>query len=954
MESKQLLKNYFGYDSFISGQEDLINCILSGKDVLGIMPTGSGKSICYQLPGLIFDGLTIVVSPLISLMKDQVNILKASGIDAAYINSSLSSSEYYSVINDINNGKYKIIYIAPERLESEDFLEIIETNKISMVAVDEAHCVSQWGHDFRPSYLKIRDFISKLEGNPVISAFTATATENVKKDIVKKIGLKEAEIVNTGYDRENLYFEVRKPKKKFQELLKILESEEGSSGIIYCNTRKAVEEVSSKLIEEGYNATRYHAGLAKNERNINQEKFILDEKPIIVATNAFGMGIDKSNVNFVIHYNMPKNLENYYQEAGRAGRDGSPAKCILLYSPQDVMINKFLIEKTAEYDYKNDELKKKVINQNFQLLNKIQEYCTTRDCYRQYILNYFGENTNGYCGNCFNCTGDFDELDVEEETFHIISAINYINNLNKSFGKGIITNILKGSNTKKIRDLGFDKSPAFNKLNHKSKEEIALVIDFLVNKKYLRVSGNRYPVIKLGKNYEDIINGLVSLNMKISKDELNTFKEKTNNGKNKSKIVPNIDKTNIDRNLNNIDNNKIDSNKIDNNKMNNNKIDKNNMDNNKIDNNEIDKFYHDDQNNDILFEKLRKLRLKLARDKNIPPFMIFHDSTLKNMCNELPISKSEFLEISGVGKNKLENYGDLFINVIKEYIDESAGSQGNTSKSRINEEYSFKKIKSINSDNYGLKNQYNNINVEYMDNEVKNKLEESKHKDDTFSPIEFNNKEKITFNNDSNKDVNNIIDSYIGTDNINDVNRGIDNNIDSNESIYNIITSTDNIGDEKDNLIVTNSIISDSIVSDSINNGLMEKIKNFVLENESKNIENPFNLSYEGLLEKKVDLLSLLKEGDRYLLAINHQIKEEDIRIMKIFNNLPKKEKEKHGKNKDTIGAFKEFNLNMEAKIIKEKQKYVNFVMDYIKKEINLIDQTINIKLGLLNSENKY
>lgn len=939
MESKQFLKNYFGYDSFLSGQEDLINYILSGRDVLGIMPTGSGKSICYQLTGLIFDGLTIVVSPLISLMKDQVNILKTSGIDATYINSSLSPSEYDSVISGINNGKYKIIYIAPERLESEHFLEIIEKNKISMVAVDEAHCVSQWGHDFRPSYLKIRDFISKLEGNPVISAFTATATENVKKDIVKKIGLREVEIVNTGYDRENLYFEVRKPKKKFQELLKILESEGGNSGIVYCNTRKAVEEVSGKLIDEGYSATRYHAGLAKNERNINQEMFILDEKPIIVATNAFGMGIDKSNVNFVIHYNMPKNLENYYQEAGRAGRDGSPARCILLYSPQDVVINKFLIEKTAEYDYKNDELKKKVINQNFQLLNKIQGYCITRDCYRQYILNYFGENANGYCGNCFNCTGDFDELDVEEETFHIISAINYINNLNKSFGKGIITNILKGSNTKKIRDLGLDKSPAFNKLNHKSKEEIALVIDFLVNKKYLRVSGNRYPVIKLGKNYEDIINGLVSLNMKISKDELNTFKEKTNNGKNKSKIVPNIDKTNIDRNLNNIDNNKID---------------KNNMDNNKIDNNEIDKFYHDDQNNDILFEKLRKLRLKLARDKNIPPFMIFHDSTLKNMCNELPISKSEFLEISGVGKNKLENYGDLFINVIKEHIDESAGSQGNTSKSGIKEEYSFKKIKSINSDNYGLKNQYNNINVGYIDNEVKDKLEESKPNDDTFSPIEFNNKEKITFNNDSNKDFNNIIGSDVGTDNINNVNRVIDNNIDSNESIDNTITSTDNIGYEKDSLIVNNSIISDSIVSDSINNGLMEKIKNFVLENESKNIENPFNLSYECLLEKKVDLLSLLKEGDRYLLLINHQIKEEDIRIMKIFNNLPKKEKEKHGKNKDTIGAFKEFNLNVEAKIIKEKQKYVNFVMDYIKKEINLIDQTINIKLELINSENKY
>ncbi|MEA4956755.1 MAG: RecQ family ATP-dependent DNA helicase [Methanobrevibacter sp.] len=655
MESKQLLKRYFGYDEFLSGQKELINNILSGKNVLGIMPTGGGKSICYQLPSLVFEGLTIVISPLISLMKDQVNLLRANGIDSAYINSSLSSSEYYSVISGINTGKYKIIYIAPERFESDTFLEIIHEKKVSMVAVDEAHCVSQWGHDFRPSYLKIRDFIDKI-GDPVVAAFTATATENVKKDIIKLIGLKKHELVSTGYDRKNLYFEVRKSKNKFQELVEILELEEGNSGIIYCNTRKSVKSVCSKLIKLGYSATRYHAGLGDNERNNNQEMFILDKKLIMVATNAFGMGIDKSNVNFVIHYNMPKNLENYYQEAGRAGRDGSPAKCILLYSYQDVVINKFLIEKTIESEnYKDSKLKEKLISKNIDLLNKIQEYCTTRECYRRYILDYFEDSTHSYtgsfCGNCYNCSGDFELIDVSNESFQIISAVDYLKNNNKRFGKRMIIDILKGSNTKKIKNLSFNTIPPFSKLNNKSKDEIGLIIDFLVDKKYLRISGDKYPVIKLWKNYEDILNGLIKLKMKFSNDEITNFKENYED-KIESKVNEDINvyEDNIIKNkpecdLKNQNNNK--------NKLN-----------TKLIGSKSHKTPSINQITNDLFEKLRKIRLSIAHEKDIPPFMIFHDSSLKDMCKKLPTSESEFLEVSGVGKVKMARYGEVFINTI--------------------------------------------------------------------------------------------------------------------------------------------------------------------------------------------------------------------------------------------------------------------------------------------------
>jgi ATP-dependent DNA helicase RecQ len=646
MKTKEALKKYFGYDTFRLGQEELINSILNGKNVLGIMPTGSGKSICYQLPGIIFDGLTIVISPLISLMKDQVNLLKTNGIDSAYINSSLSYEEYNSTMNGIENGKYKIIYVAPERLESSDFLDIVHENNINLVAVDEAHCVSQWGHDFRPSYLEIQDFISKIKGKPVIAAFTATATKNVKNDIIKQIGLKKPKIVRTGYDRENLYFEVRKPKDKFQELLKILDSEGENSGIIYCTTRKSVEQICNKLVNKGYSATRYHGGLSDNERHNNQEKFILDENPIMVATNAFGMGIDKSNVNFVVHYNMPKNLENYYQEAGRAGRDGSPANCILLYSYQDLVINKFLIEKTVESEnFKDNALKKKQTNKKYDLLNKIQGYCTTRGCYRKYILNYFGDSANEYCGNCYNCNGDFEVLDVQNESFHIISIIKSLKKDKKRFGKSMLIDILKGSNTKKIRDLSLNQFPSFGQLNDKSKEKIGLIINFLIDEKYIRVSGDKYPVIKLWKNYGKILDASKPLKMKILKSEVSTSKEKANVNQIKSES-PQHSTSDIPINKHST------------------KDFSHSNDYSKHDKKSDSKSDFKDINNN-LFEKLRKLRLSIARDEKVPPFMIFHDSTLKDMCKNLPTSKKEFLNVSGVGKVKFEKYGEMFISTIK-------------------------------------------------------------------------------------------------------------------------------------------------------------------------------------------------------------------------------------------------------------------------------------------------
>lgn len=418
-----VLKEYFGHDSFREGQGRITDSLLGGRDVLGIMPTGAGKSICYQVPALMFDGITIVVSPLISLMKDQVSALVQSGVAAAYINSSLTHAQYLKVLQNTESGKYKIIYVAPERLCAPAFLEICRNLNISMVAVDEAHCVSQWGQDFRPSYLKIPDFIDALNSRPVVGAFTATATGAVRDDIKTLLRLVSPLVVTTGFDRPNLFFSVMQPKNKSIELMKLIKERKNESGIVYCSTRKAVEEVCELLQKNGFAATRYHAGLDENERRRNQDDFVYDRAAIMVATNAFGMGIDKSNVSFVIHYNMPKNMESYYQEAGRAGRDGRSADCILLYSAKDVRTNQFLINNSEPNPDLTEDEQEEVRRRDRERLKQMTFYCTTHKCLRKFILEYFGDKGPERCEKCSNCLSNHENTDITVDAQKIMSCV---------------------------------------------------------------------------------------------------------------------------------------------------------------------------------------------------------------------------------------------------------------------------------------------------------------------------------------------------------------------------------------------------------------------------------------------------------------------------------------------------------------------------------------------------
>lgn len=400
---KKILKEIFGYDRFRYGQEETINNILKGRDVMALMPTGAGKSICYQLPAVVSKGITIVISPLISLMADQVRSLKSLGIRGAYLNSTLTFKQYLKALDNAKKGMYKIIYVAPERLETNEFLDFAQNADISIIAIDEAHCVSQWGQDFRPSYLRIIDFISSLPKRPVVCAFTATATAQVKEDIMTMLGLNNPFTIETGYDRPNLYFETRIPLSKKDALINVIKRHKNESGIIYCISRKNVEEICDFLCEKGYNATRYHAGLDDYERKNNQSDFIYDRKEIMVATNAFGMGINKSDVRYVVHYNMPRNLEFYYQEAGRAGRDGEKAECILFFEQKDYFTNQYFIDRIDETGEMADEQRARVIENERKKLNQMRYYATSNTCLRNYILYYFGEKSEQRCNNCSNC-----------------------------------------------------------------------------------------------------------------------------------------------------------------------------------------------------------------------------------------------------------------------------------------------------------------------------------------------------------------------------------------------------------------------------------------------------------------------------------------------------------------------------------------------------------------------
>lgn len=603
-DTYKILKQYFGYETFREGQEKLVDSILSGRDTLGIMPTGAGKSLCYQIPALLFQGITLVVSPLISLMKDQVGALNQAGIHAAFINSSLTANQCRLALQYARQGRYKIIYVAPERLLTEEFLDFAIHTEISMITVDEAHCISHWGQDFRPSYLKILDFIERLPTRPVISAFTATATKEVKEDMVCTLQLKHPMVLTTGFDRKNLFFAVKTPKDKYEALKEYVENHKEESGIIYCNTRKNVEEVYERLLLDGCLVTKYHAGLREEERKINQDDFIFDKRPIMVATNAFGMGIDKSNVRYVIHYNMPKNMESYYQEAGRAGRDGEEAQCILFYHGQDVAANQYMIEsnkKNAELDREDLEM---VIERDRERLKKMTFYCHTNECLRAYILNYFGEYGEHYCGKCSNCLTQFEEKDVTEESRKIIECVE---GTGQRYGIQVILQTVMGSDTAKIRQYGLKENKLYGQLAGYQQGTLRNIVNSLIMREYLFLTNDGYSILKCTKTSSLITEGKEKVIIKLAKEREEDKKRKHEN-------------TNSQNTLN--------------------------------------------QLGRELFVRLRTLRYQMAQQEKVPPYLIFSDKTLMDMCKKCPSNEEEMLQVSGVGQAKQEKYGALFIEEI--------------------------------------------------------------------------------------------------------------------------------------------------------------------------------------------------------------------------------------------------------------------------------------------------
>lgn len=505
-----VLKEYFGHDFFREGQDRITDSLLGGRDVLGIMPTGAGKSICYQVPALMFDGITIVVSPLISLMKDQVSTLVQSGVAAAYINSSLTHAQYLKVLQNTESGKYKIIYVAPERLCAPAFLGICRNLNISMVAVDEAHCVSQWGQDFRPSYLKIPDFIDALNSRPVVGAFTATATGAVRDDIKTLLRLVSPLVVTTGFDRPNLFFSVMQPKNKSIELMKLIKERKNESGIVYCSTRKAVEKVCELLQKNGFAATRYHAGLDENERRRNQDDFVYDRATIMVATNAFGMGIDKSNVSFVIHYNMPKNMESYYQEAGRAGRDGRGADCILLYSAKDVRTNQFLINNSEPNPDLTEDEQEEVRRRDRERLKQMTFYCTTHKCLRKFILEYFGDKGPERCEKCSNCLSNHENTDITVDAQKIMSCVA---RTGQRYGKKVICDVLRGSKNERLISAGLSRQSTYGIMADCPEKRLRDIIDHLCENGYMTAQGDEYPILKLAPKSRRVLTGQETLRM---------------------------------------------------------------------------------------------------------------------------------------------------------------------------------------------------------------------------------------------------------------------------------------------------------------------------------------------------------------------------------------------------------------------------------------------------------
>ena len=603
--AKELLKKHFGYENFRQGQEDIIYHILNMEDCLGIMPTGAGKSICYQIPAMIFDGITIVVSPLISLMKDQVDNLNQVGIPATFINSTLSTFDYAQTINNILNNVYKIIYIAPERLATDSFLNLLKQLNVSMFAIDEAHCVSRWGHDFRPSYTEIANIILNLDTRPVVAAFTATATEIVKEDIIGLLHLQTPFTLTTGFDRPNLYFSVETPINRKQFLFDYVKNNQDKSGIIYCLTRKTVDSIYDDLLEFGIAVSKYHAGMSEKQRTNNQNDFVYDKTCVMVATNAFGMGIDKSNIRYVLHYNMPRDLESYYQEAGRSGRDGDNANCILLFNRSDIVTNKLLIEQgNPNQNYSNE----------YEKLNDMVDYCNTDKCLRKYLLEYFGETPDfDECDNCGNCNSEIEVTDITTDSKKILSCIR---RMNERFGMGLVTDVLKGSNSAKIRSLGFDSLSTYGLMKDYSKDTIKNIISFLISEGYIISTGDKYPILSLSASANDIL-----------------FKNKSVFIKKKIEKLSNS--TTQNKNINN--------------------------------NSNIENLQYDEN----LFSLLKSVRMSIAKNLHIPPFIVCADISLKQMSTFFPLTVENLLQIHGIGAHKVEQYGEVFLNAISNYVIEN-------------------------------------------------------------------------------------------------------------------------------------------------------------------------------------------------------------------------------------------------------------------------------------------
>jgi ATP-dependent DNA helicase RecQ len=593
-KAQQFLQSHFGYSSFRPGQEQAIRSVLEGKNTICVMPTGGGKSICYQIPSLVLSGTSIVISPLISLMKDQVDALEQIGISATFINSSLSFSEANQRMQDAIEGRYKLLYIAPERLESYEFMEDLKKMEIPMVAVDEAHCISQWGHDFRPSYRQIQSLISSLPRQPIVLALTATATPKVREDICQLLKINEQNTIITGFERENLSFMVIKGQDRLQFLKDYLKKNEKEAGIIYAATRKNVDQLYERLKKANIDVARYHAGMGDAERNREQERFLEDKATVMVATSAFGMGIDKSNIRYVIHFQLPKNMESYYQEAGRAGRDGLDSECILLHSSQDVQIQRFLIDQSSERGRMTQELEK---------LQQMVDFCHTETCLQEFILKYFGETETNPCGRCGNCMDSRTSIDVTKEAQMVMSCVI---RMGQRFGKMLTAQVLTGSKNKKITEFGFNRLSTYGILKNRSAKEVSDFIEFLISQELIGVEHGTYPTLFVAQKGKDVLLG----KQPVHRREAVTIRQVSND--------------------------------------------------------------------DPLFEELRNVRKQIAETEKVPPFVIFADSALKDMCAKLPLSSEEFLNVNGVGENKLKKYGEIFINTIINFLTANPDRQKET------------------------------------------------------------------------------------------------------------------------------------------------------------------------------------------------------------------------------------------------------------------------------------